>query len=118
LIFLTWLGLIGLSLIDSKISLIHDNPLVLIAILMCGLNGILAVTLPYSAENYPVLVRGRATGLVASSSKFGGLLAQGVTIAALVPAMAAASIALAVPIGASAVMVALFGRETRGVILR
>jgi MFS transporter, putative metabolite:H+ symporter len=69
--------------------------------------------LPYSAENYPVLVRGRATGLVAGSSKFGGLAANALTMAALVPGMIAAALALAVPIAVSAGMIAHYGRETR-----
>lgn len=109
----TALGLIGLSLIDSRLPFIHDHPVVLIGILMCGINGIIAVLLPYSAENYPVLIRGRATGLVAGSSKFGGLLAQGVTIASLVPGMAAVAVILAVPVAFTAGLVARFGQETR-----
>ena len=80
---------------------------------MVGVNGIIAVLLPYTAENYPVLVRGRATGLVAGSSKFGGLAANALTVAALAPGMKAAGLALAVPIAVSAGMIARYGRETR-----
>ena len=110
---LTALGLLGLSLIDSGVAMIHDNPIVLFSILMIGVNGIIAVLLPYSAENYPVLVRGRGTGLVAGSSKLGGLAAQAVTVAALVPGLGAASMALALPVAVSAGMVARYGKETR-----
>jgi putative MFS transporter len=86
----------------------------MVSILMVGVNGIIACLLPYSAENYPVLVRGRGTGLVAGSSKFGGLLVQAITAAALVPSLAVASLGLAVPMAASAAMLASCGRETRG----
>jgi MFS transporter, putative metabolite:H+ symporter len=110
----TALGLVGLSLIDSDIATFRDNPLVMVSILMVGVNGIIACLLPYSAENYPVLVRGRGTGLVAGSSKFGGLLVQAITAAALVPSLAVASLGLAVPMAASAAMLASCGRETRG----
>ena len=50
--------------------------------LIVGSNGTIAVLLPYSAENYPLGIRGRATGRVAGSSKFGGVAVQGF---ALVP---------------------------------
>jgi putative MFS transporter len=110
---LTAFALAGLSLIESQIAIFRDNPLVLFSVLMVGVNGIIAVLLPYSAENYPVLVRGRATGLVAGSSKFGGLAANALTVAALVPSMIAAALILAFPIALSAGMVARYGRETR-----
>jgi putative MFS transporter len=114
---LTALGLVGLSLIDRGIALIHDHLLLLFAILMVGVNGIIAVLLPYTAENYPVLVRGRGTGLVAGASKLGGLAAQAVTVASLVPGLGIAAMALAVPMSISAGMVACCGKETRNRIL-
>ena len=113
LTLLTALGLAGVSLIDAGIPVLRDRPIVLFSILMVGVNGLIAVLLPYSAENYPVLVRGRGTGLVAGSSKLGGRAAQAVTIAALVPGLGAAAMALAVPMALSAAMVARYGRETR-----
>jgi MFS transporter, putative metabolite:H+ symporter len=113
LTILTGFALLGLALLDSPIAFFRDNPLVLFSLLMVGVNGIIAVLLPYSAENYPVLVRGRATGLVAGSSKFGGLAANALTVAALVPGLIAAAVMLAFPIALSAGMVARYGRETR-----
>ena len=110
---LTAFALIGTAMLDSSIALFRDNPLLIFSALMIGINGIIAVLLPYSAENYPVLVRGRATGLVAGSSKFGGLAAQVITVASLVPGLAAAAAALAFPISVSAGMIARYGRETR-----
>ncbi|HEX2257669.1 MAG TPA: hypothetical protein VHG92_13420, partial [Afifellaceae bacterium] len=109
----TAIGLLGVALIDSGLPFVPENPLVIFSILMVGVNGIIAVLLPYTAENYPVLVRGRATGLVAGSSKFGGLAANGLTVAAVVPGMVFAAAALALPILLSAGMVARYGRETR-----
>jgi len=110
---LTAFALVGLSMLDSKIAAIRDNPLIVFSLLMVGVNGIIAVLLPYSAENYPVLVRGRATGLVAGSSKFGGLAANALTVATLAPGMVAVALALALPVALSAAMVARYGRETR-----
>jgi putative MFS transporter len=80
---------------------------------MVGVNGTIAVLLPYTAENYPVLVRGRGTGLVAGSSKLGGLAAQALTVSSLVPGLALAALALALSMAVSAGMVACWGKETR-----
>src|SRR6185437_6296473 len=102
----TALGLVGLSLIDSDIVSFRDNTLVMVSILMVGANGIIASLLPYSAENYPVLVRGRGTGLVAGSSKLGGLAAQALSIASLVPGLGVASMALAASLAVAAGVVA------------
>ena len=66
-----------------------------------------------AGENYPVLIRGRATGLVAGSSKFGGLAANALTAVGLVPGLIAAASVLALPIAISAGLVARYGRETR-----
>ena len=110
---LTAFGLIGVSLLDSRIVFFATHPLVVFSVLMVGVNGIIAVLLPYTAENYPVLVRGRATGLVAGSSKFGGLAANALTMAALVPGLVAVAVALAFPIALSAGLIARYGKETR-----
>ncbi len=90
------------------------DPLLIIAVLMIGANGIIAVLLPYSAESYPLRIRGRGTGFVAGSSKFGGIVVQLVTMAAAVPPLATAAIVLALPVLASAAVVGRFGRETKG----
>jgi MFS transporter, putative metabolite:H+ symporter len=110
---LTAFALVGLSLLDSEIAIIRDNPLIVLSLLMVGVNGVIAVLLPYSAENYPVLLRGRATGLVAGSSKFGGLAVNALAMVALVSSMTVVASALALPVALSAGMVARYGRETR-----
>jgi putative MFS transporter len=70
--------------------------------------------LPYAAENYPLRIRGRATGWVAACSKLGGLAAQGLSVVAGVPPIAAAVTAIAVPAVGSTILIALYGRESRG----
>ncbi len=114
---LTAAGLAGLSLIDAGVALVHEHLLLLFAGLMVGVNGIIAVLLPYTAENYPVLVRGRGTGLVAGSSKLGGLAAQALSVSSLVPGLGLAAMALAVSMAVSAGMVACYGKETRRCVL-
>ena len=110
---LTAFGLLGVSLLGRGLPLFGNNPLPLIAILMVGSNGVIAVLLPYSAETYPFQVRGRGTGFVAGSSKLGGLGAQVATLAGLVPGLTTAALILAVPMVLAAAMVGRFGPETR-----
>ncbi len=74
--------------------------------------------LPYTAENYPVKVRGRATGWVAGCSKIGGLVAQALSVLALVPAIGVAAALIAIPTVLAMLLILRFGRETRGRDLR
>ena len=90
------------------------SPVLPVALLIIGANGLIAVLLPYSAENYPSRLRGRGSGWVAGSSKAGGLIAQGLSLAALAPPLGVAAWMMAAPVAAAALLVALFGRETRG----
>ena len=56
------------------------SPVLPVALLIVGTNGIIAIVLPYTAESFPLRVRGRATGWVAACTKAGGLFAQALTI--------------------------------------
>ena len=116
-ILLTLAGLIG-ALLPAAILSWPPLLIAVIALLIVGSNGTIAVLLPYSAENYPLGIRGRATGLVAGSSKFGGVAVQGFALVGLIPTLAGAALALVVPMGLSAALVAWAGRETRGRSLR
>ena len=116
-IVMTVLGLAGALLPAATLS----SPAVLIAViamLVVGSNGMIAVLLPYAAENYPLGVRGRATGLIAASSKFGGVAVQGFALIGLIPTLGGAAMALLLPMAASAGLVGHAGRETRGRSLR
>jgi putative MFS transporter len=94
------------------------SPILPVALLIVGSNGVLAIVLPYTAESYPLRVRGRATGWVAGCSKFGGLIAQGLTILAIAPAVGAAAGLIMIPTVLAMVLIGRFGRETRGHDLR
>src|SRR3954469_11703541 len=116
-ILLTLAGLVGAllpgSLLRSEIVIIG-----IIALLIVGSNGMIAVLLPYAAENYPLGIRGRATGLVAGSSKFGGVAVQSFALVGLIPTLTGAPLALLAPLILSGALVAYAGRETRGRSLR
>jgi MFS transporter, putative metabolite:H+ symporter len=115
MIVLTGVGLVAVLLLETSAGM---NPVVPIALLIIGSNGILAILLPYAAESYPLNVRGRATGWVAACSKLGGLLAQLLSITAMVPLLGTAALMIIAPIAVALVLVIRFGRETRGIDLR
>jgi putative MFS transporter len=116
-ILVTLAGLVG-ALLPAEVLSWPPLLVAVIAMLIVGTNGMIAVLLPYAAENYPLGVRGRATGLVAGASKFGGVAVQGFALAGLIPTLGGAALALLVPMGASAGLIAWAGRETRGRSLR
>jgi len=116
-IAVTSLGLLGVMLLELAPpgALSPVGP---IALLIVGINAIIAMLLPYAAESYPLTVRGRATGWVAACTKGGGLAAQLLSLLALVPGLFTAALAILVPVGLALALVWRFGAETRGRDLR
>lgn len=112
-IVLTLAGLGG-ALLPAPLLAWQPVLIAVIATLIVGTNGTIAVLLPYTAESYPLGMRGRSTGLVAASSKFGGVAVQGAALIGFVPTLVGAAIALIIPTAASAGLIAWAGRETRG----
>jgi MFS transporter, putative metabolite:H+ symporter len=115
---ITSLGLFAILLRGSGSLPILTNPLVPVSLLIVGSSAMVSILLPYAAENYPLRVRGRATGWVAGWSKIGGLIAQALSALALVPALGLAAAAIAIPAVVSLALIWIFGRETRGRDLR
>ncbi|QNA85178.1 MFS transporter [Sphingomonas sp. So64.6b] len=111
----TLLGLFGVLWLET---IGQGSPVLPVALLIIGSNGVLAVLLPYVAESFPLGVRGRATGWVAACTKAGGLLAQTLSIAALVPSMGVVAALIMLPTALAITLVAWFGRETRNADLR
>ncbi|WBH15845.1 MFS transporter [Sphingomonas radiodurans] len=116
-VLLTLAGLVG-ALLPAQTLAWPPLLVAVIALLVVGTNGLIAVLLPYAAENYSMGVRGRATGLIAASNKFGGVAVQLAAFAGMIPTLGGAAVALIVPMGLSAALIARAGRETRGRSLR
>jgi len=94
------------------------SPVVPVALMIVGTNALIAMLLPYTAESFPLRIRGRTTGLVAACSKAGGMLAQFFAILALVPPLALVAVLIVVPTAVALLLVGWFGKETRGRDLR
>lgn len=114
----TTLGLFATLLGNVRPVSVISNPLVSVSLLVVGTSAVISILLPYTSESFPVRLRGRATGWVAGCSKIGGVMAQGLALMALVPAFSLAAGAIALPMLASLLLVAIFGHETRGRDLR
>jgi len=107
------IGVAGVLTIENGAS-----PILPVALMIIGTNGLLAILLPYAAESYPLRVRGRATGWIAACSKSGGLIAQLLGILGAVPPLKIAALAIIAPLALAALLTARFGAETRGRDLR
>jgi len=114
---LTAVGLGGLLLRSLGVAALAD-PVIALALLIVGSSGVISIILPYTAENFPLRIRGRATGWIAGCSKIGGLLAQGFSVLAAAPPLGVAAALVGVLTVASLGLVAVLGRETRGRDLR
>jgi putative MFS transporter len=105
-------GILGLELRG------HGSPVLPVALMIVGTNGVIAMLLPYTAESFPMRVRGRATGWVAACSKVGGVAAQFLAIIAFIPPLGVSAEIIAVPTALGLLLLIVYGKETRGRDLR
>ncbi|MGN6424386.1 MAG: MFS transporter [Asticcacaulis sp.] len=114
-LFVTLLGLVGVWALEAHLL---PNPVLPVALLIVGSNGVIAILLPYASESYPLRVRGRATGWIAACTKGGGVFAQGLSILALAPPLGLAAALIAAPMLTALALFVRYGTETRGLDLR
>ncbi|HVI24956.1 MAG TPA: MFS transporter [Xanthomonadaceae bacterium] len=84
------------------------------AALLVSVSGVIAMLIPYAAEIYPVHLRGTGSGVVAASSKFGGILGAGFGVAGMLGHFAWSALLIALPMAVSGVLLWRSGIETRG----
>ncbi|WP_308366918.1 MULTISPECIES: MFS transporter [unclassified Microbulbifer] len=97
----------------------HSAPAIsaMIALLLVSASGVIAMLIPYAAEIYPVHLRGTGAGLVAASSKAGGILGAAVGVLGLFEDMAVSALVIALPLAAAAAVLYRKGIDTRGLRL-
>lgn len=103
------LTLIGLSLVLRLELAGGGSPVLPVALLIVGTNGMIAIVLPYTAESFPLKLRARATGWVAACTKAGGLFAQGLTITGVSLSISLSSVLIMIPTALSLAFIAGFG---------
>jgi len=82
--------------------------------LLVSVSGVIATLIPYAAEIYPVQLRGTGSGVIAASSKFGGILGAAFGVMGLLEHFLLSALLIALPMAVSAVMLVRSGIETRG----
>jgi putative MFS transporter len=82
--------------------------------LLVSVSGVIAMLIPYAAEIYPVQLRGTGSGMVAASSKFGGIVGAGLGVLGFFEHFALSAALIALPLAVSAAMLWRSGIETRG----
>jgi len=88
----------------------------LTVMLLFGLSGMISMLSPYGVELYPTKLRATGGGVVASSSKVGGVVGPPVVafILTLFPGLAVPSLLVAVPLVIAAIILWFKGKETAG----
>jgi MFS transporter, putative metabolite:H+ symporter len=114
-VVVTLIGLVGVLGLELRMI---PSPVLPVALLIVGTNGLIAMLLPYAAESFSLRIRGRTTGTVAACTKAGGMFAQFLAIVALVPPLDVVSAIIFVPTVLALVLIALYGKETKGRDLR
>lgn len=82
--------------------------------LLIAISGVIATLIPYAAEIYPARLRATGSGLIAASSKSGGILGAILGVLGLFDHFALSAILIALPMAVSAIMLLRAGIETRG----
>jgi putative MFS transporter len=82
--------------------------------LLVSASGVIAMLIPYAAEIYPVHLRATGSGVVAASSKFGGILGAVGGVLGVFNDIAWSALLIAAPMALSALLLARSGVETRG----
>jgi len=113
-IALTALSLLAFfALISAGVHSIAAIVAATAALLVC-VSGAIAMLIPYASEIYPVHLRGTGSGLVAASTKFGGILGAAIGVLGLFEHFALSALVIALPMLLSALLLAKSGVETRG----
>lgn len=85
-----------------------------VAALLVSTSGVIAMLIPYAAEIYPVQLRGTGAGVIAASSKAGGILGAALGVAGFFEQFALSALLIALPMLVAAVLLLRAGIETRG----
>lgn len=114
LIALTVCALLAFFVID--LLEVRSNAITIVATvaLLSSVSGVIATLIPYSAEIYPVHLRGTGSGLIAASSKAGGILGAVCGVMGLFSNFMLSAFVIAGPMAIAGFMLARGGIETRG----
>lgn len=99
----------------SRLDMLNTGTIIAAtASLLISSSGVIATLIPYAAEIYPVHLRATGSGIIAGSSKFGGILGAIGGVCGLLTDMNISSLVIALPMILSAAMLVKCGIDTRG----
>ena len=87
---------------------------VITALLLVSSSGVIAMLIPYAAEIYPADQRATGSGVIAASSKAGGILGAAGGVFGVFGNLGLSALLIAAPLALSAAMLFRSGIETRG----
>jgi putative MFS transporter len=100
------LGYLGIGSVSAMV-------LATVALLVSA-SGVIATLIPYASEIYPVHLRATGAGVIAASSKLGGILGAGLGVVGLFANVSLSALAIAAPMLVAALLLARNGIDTRG----
>lgn len=114
LIVLTALTLCAFWLLYRNGTQSANAILIVTAILLVNAGGVIAMLIPYAAEIYPVHLRATGSGLIAASSKLGGILGAAGGVLGLFSNVAVSALLIAALLIMAALVLLRNGIDTRG----
>jgi putative MFS transporter len=113
-IALSALSLLGFFLLGwSGIASVPAMVAATVALLVSA-SGVIATLIPYASEIYPVHLRATGAGVIAATSKLGGILGAAFGVFGLFGNVSMAALVIAVPMLAAALLLSRNGIDTRG----
>src|SRR5699024_4928005 len=113
----TVLALVAFAFIEAGALRVPSLTIAATVLLLIAISGVIATMIPYAAEIYPVHLRGTGSGLVAGSSKAGGILGAMMGVAGLFDSFRLAAVLIALPMLAAGWLLWRGGTETSGLEL-
>ena len=113
-IVLTAISLSLFMVFDLLQQLSNSIILVSTALLLISSSGVIAMLIPYAAEIYPVQHRGSGAGLIAASSKLGGILGAALGVFGIFEQLGLSALLIAFTLIICAMVLVKYGVDTRG----
>jgi putative MFS transporter len=106
---------LGLFVLSDSLGQLSSTMITLsTALLLISSSGVIAMLIPYAAEIYPVQHRGIGVGLIAASSKFGGIIGALLGVSGLFEQIGLSAFIIATPLALCAIILIKNGIDTRG----
>lgn len=106
---------LGLFVVSDLLAQLSSTTIIISTVLLLiSSSAVIAMLIPYAAEIYPVQHRGIGVGIIAASSKFGGIIGALLGVSGLFEHIAYSAVIIAVPLSLCALVLFKNGIDTRG----